>query len=789
MSLTAKKTGTLQGSAAFLLGLLNLPGSAGSYMALGTSHPSNFDTSSTNFFVETWVYLNALPAATKVYYIVLRGTGVWAAEDIGLRILASGVAEFYSYGAGNTIAIPNSGTALSINTQYHIAGSIDYLTKTVYIFVNGVLRNSASMGGAPRTTAGSNFFIGTPTIQNDWVAANCYIQDIRVVRGGNVPKVTFIPEPSVFNYFNLLAPSYVPGGTCVLSLATQYFLNTLTNITPSGMAGGYGANVTGGDQTQIIGGNKVHFFTTVGTGTVTVTGYGFVNVLIVAGGGGGGYDRAGGGGAGGLIYTQIILQPGTYTVTVGDGGAGRVGSNGNGANGANSVFGPLTAIGGGGGGSYAAGFAGGSGGGCFGTSSAAGGAAGPNNQGNIGGAGLNANLNSGGGGGAAGGGVAGGNGINAVGGNGGPGRLVAISGTPTYYAGGGGGSIAFDSYTGTSGKGFGGVGGGGNSGQVRGANGSAGTANTGGGGGGGANIPQGNGGNGGSGIVIVSYPTTIPSQITNYIPPVPVFSQISAGAKTSSTVAYSLRSLSTATARVVNIRRSSDSATLDFYAKTNGTNLYSSTNILLQNWLAGSTGYVTVLYDQSGNTKDMIQGTAANQPIINLTTTPYSIIFNGNNSYLYNSAVTFNMGAGVFTLRYLVENVAGGCVVHKSDSLLTSWTARSKKFWLGDGTTNEGLSGLYPSQVGNSEDFIVSAGAGTAKFSVVHKATATSVVPIYINGTNQTLSRNTLNMGTDPGNYLILGAGASSAYYLGSLYEVELFSTALSDADRLILEN
>jgi hypothetical protein len=239
----------------------------------------------------------------------------------------------------------------------------------------------------------------------------------------------------------------------------------------------------------------------------------------------------------------------------------------------------------------------------------------------------------------------------------------------------------------------------------------------------------------------------------------------------------------------VNIRRSSDSATLDFYAKTDGTNLYSSTNILLQNWLAGSTGYVTVLYDQSGNAKDMIQGTAANQPIIDLTTIPYSIIFNGNNTYLYNSAVTFNMGAGVFTLRYLVQNVAGGCVVHKSDNLLTSWTARSKKFWLGDGTTTEGLRGLYPSQVGNSENFCISAGAGTGKFSVVHKATATTAVPIYINGINQSLSTNNISMGTDPGNYLILGAGAASAYYAGSLYEVELFSTALSDADRLLLEN
>jgi hypothetical protein len=767
---------------------LSLPGTNGNYMLLPSTHPTNFDPGASSLFIEAWVYWNGANfSATNGGTIYERENAGPTVQDYGLYTDNTGILTSYMYTQNGSILRPTS-TALAVKTWYHVAFGYSTLNQTAYIWLNGNIGTTATASNPARYSS-INTFIGNSPLNagaGQTYAWNGYIQDMRVTKGGIIPTTSFTP---VSPPFSLLAPSYVPGGTCVLSMATQYFLNTLTNITPSGRAGGYGADVTGGDQTRIIAGNKVHFFTTVGTTTVTVTGSGFVNVLIVAGGGGGGYDRAGGGGAGGLIFTQMILQPGTYTVTVGNGGAGRVGSNGNGSNGQDSVFGSLTAIGGGGGGSYAAGFAGGSGGGGFGTSSAAGGAAGPNNQGNIGGAGLNANLNSGGGGGAAGVGVAGGNGINAVGGNGGPGRLVAISGTPTYYAGGGGGSIAFDSFSGTSGKGLGGVGGGGNSGQVRGANGSAGTANTGGGGGGGANIPQGNGGNGGSGIIIVSYPTTIPSQITNYIPPVPIFSQISAGAKTSSTVAYSLRSLSTATARVVNIRRSSDSATLDFYAKTDGTNLYSLTNILLQNWLAGSTGYVTVLYDQSGNTKDMIQGTAANQPIINLTTTPYSIIFNGNNSYLYNSAVTFNMGAGVFTLRYLVENVAGGCVVHKSDNLLTSWTARSKKFWLGDGTINEGLSGLYPSQVGNSEDFIVSAGAGTGKFSVVHKATATSVVPIYINGTNQTLSRNTLNMGTDPGNYLILGAGAASAYYAGSLYEVELFSTALSDADRLLLEN
>jgi hypothetical protein len=769
---------------------VSLSGNQGTYMNLGIPSGPYF-SSTFNTFIQGWVYINST-AANAGYVIMSTATvEVNATEDWGLRVLSGGTLQFYLYNSSVVSTGVTSSSALSAGRWYHMAVSYIYNVGTygtMYLFVNGVFQNSSAMsGGFPRFTSTNIITVGSRLTTLGWSPLNSYIQDLQFVRGGSVPTTTFTPNSAPFS---LLAPSYVPGGTCVLSLATQYFLNTLATVTPSGTAGGYGPNGTGGDLTQFIAGNKVHFFTTVGTQTLTVTGSGYVTVLVVAGGGGGGYDRAAGGGAGGIIYTSFVLQPGTYTVTIGDGGAGSINNVTNGTNGQNSSFGSLIAVGGGGGGTYAAGFAGGSGGGGHGQASYAGGAAGPNNQGNIGGAGLTGtNSNSGGGGGANGAGIAGGNGLNAVGGDGGPGRLVSISGIPTYYAGGGGGSIAFDNFSGTSGKGLGGVGGGGNSGQTRGANGSPGTPNTGGGGGGGANIPQGNGGKGGSGIVIVSYPTAIPSYIGGYVPLVPVFSQISAGAKTSSVAAYSLRALALTSARVVNVRRSSDSATLDFYSTTSGTNLYSSTNILLKNWLAGSIGYVTTLYDQSGNAKDMIQGTVANQPVIDLTTSPYSIVFNGNNTYLYNSAVTFNLGAGVFTVRYLVDNVAGGCVVHKSDNLLTSWTGHSKKFWLGDGTTTEGLRGRYPSQVGNAENFVVSAGIGTGKFSVVHKATATTAVPIYINGTNQTLSTNNLVMANDPGNYLILGAGSASAYYAGTLYEMELFSTALSDADRLLLEN
>ena len=267
-----------------------------------------------------------------------------------------------------------------------------------------------------------------------------------------------------------------------------------------------------------VNGYKIHTFTTVGNSTFTVnSGSGSAKVLIVAGGGGGGYDRAAGGGGGGVVYySSQSLSTGTYTVTVGDGGAGSTSWNGvlgtganNGANGGNSsVTGLTVAVGGGGGGTYAAGNTGGSGGGGHGNTTYAGGAAtsGQGNAGGQGGAG-GASDNSGGGGGAGGVGAAGGSGTNPAGsGNGGAGLQYSISGTATYYGGGGGGSIGFDSFSGTSGNGLGGLGGGGNSGQTRGANGSAGTPNTGGGGGGGANIPQGSGGKGGSGIVIISYP-------------------------------------------------------------------------------------------------------------------------------------------------------------------------------------------------------------------------------------------------------------------------------------------
>lgn len=237
--------------------------------------------------------------------------------------------------------------------------------------------------------------------------------------------------------------------------------------------------------TSTRAGKTIYKFT--GSGTVTVGTPGYCEVLIVAGGGGGCGQT--GGGAGGLIYdTSIFLPGGTLTVTVGAGGGG-LQTNWNygepGLSGLASRVGPYYAIGGGGaagqGIQSSIGLIGGSGGGGY----SGGGGAGIAGQGNAGGA------TTGGGGGA---GQAGGVGDSRNGGNG---LQISITGTATYYAGGGAGGISQTA---------GGLGGGGkasyaSAGPVYNA-GFNGTANTGGGGGSSYNTNS-VGGNGGSGYIVI----------------------------------------------------------------------------------------------------------------------------------------------------------------------------------------------------------------------------------------------------------------------------------------------
>ena len=291
---------------------------------------------------------------------------------------------------------------------------------------------------------------------------------------------------------------------CVLPILTALLASTQGVLAQ--------ATATGGTITT-SGVYRIHTFTNVGTTSFVVSGGSQVSgttlncdVLVVAGGGSGGSRAGAGGGAGGLVYSNKTLTAGTYSVTVGQGGAavtdtkspivGYVGTNGS-----NSVFGDIpAAIGGGGGGCYTKAARNG---GCGGGGGAWSNTVGIGSQGYNGGLGAQVTYFSSGGGGGMG--AAGGSGASGTGGTGGAGleysQFASVGGYPAgWFAGGGGGSD----------NGFGGFGGNGGGGKAATAGGTPNdaVANTGGGGGGVRDGGDAGGyvsGGGGSGIVIVRY--------------------------------------------------------------------------------------------------------------------------------------------------------------------------------------------------------------------------------------------------------------------------------------------
>lgn len=249
------------------------------------------------------------------------------------------------------------------------------------------------------------------------------------------------------------------------------------------------------------GGYRYHKFTSSGTFTVPTGGSFSVEAVIVAGGGSpGNPEVGGGGGGGGVVQETLTRNAGSYTVTVGAGGA--YGSGG----GNSSVTGYTTAVGGGHAGGFRNnGLSGGSGGGGGGSDlgTAYNGGAGTSGQGQPGGRSWGPFTASAGGGGysqqpsnAGSAGSPGGTGINLS-----TWASATSSGDGGYYAGGGGSG-------GTGGSSGGGAGGGGNGSSRNTCSGvQSGDANTGGGGGGTGCCAGGSGcsANGGSGIVLLRY--------------------------------------------------------------------------------------------------------------------------------------------------------------------------------------------------------------------------------------------------------------------------------------------
>jgi len=396
------------------------------------------------------------------------------------------------YLTGVTVNAPlsGSGTAASHLLIPQATGSVDgYLYQQDWTTFNG---KQANLGLVAGTMTDGKYC--TYTSSGTIIACNSTPTAISGLTTGYIPKAssaTAIVDSAIYEN-----GGFVGIGTTAPSVPLM--------VVPSG-AYSWG---TGGDTiTNYDAGAgvyyRIHKFTTTGAGTfVAPSGLsGTVEVLVVAGGGAGSET---GGGAGGVVMHNSYAVTNAQSIGLSVGTGGTAYTQATGSSGGNSTFGTITANGGAGSVYRAAGVAGGSTAGGHGWAAHV-----AHNQGDSGGG--TGYGNDGGDGGVCGWGGGGGAGAvgqtcpTTAGSNGGIGISSSITGTPVYYAGGGGSP---HSTSGGTVNGTGGATGAGNGGFD--ANGGDATANTGSAGGGGYGGGR-RGGHGGSGVVIVRY--VIPSLV------------------------------------------------------------------------------------------------------------------------------------------------------------------------------------------------------------------------------------------------------------------------------------
>jgi hypothetical protein len=220
----------LQGTATITYGgaptsntALSLPGTSGNVMNLGPYFPSKADPSTSNIYVEAWIYLPT--GATGMPFTVSDASS----EDMGFLVnYSTSALQFRVWNTGGSgINSDGNGAALASATWYHIAGSFDRTNNRVYGFVNGVVGSTVGVfSGTARARSSSNMTIGAGN-SGTFFPFNGYIRDFRMVKGGIVPTTSFTPAQAPFR---LNTPSYVTGGSTVLSLYEQYFTPSLLSL-------------------------------------------------------------------------------------------------------------------------------------------------------------------------------------------------------------------------------------------------------------------------------------------------------------------------------------------------------------------------------------------------------------------------------------------------------------------------------------------------------------------------------------------------------------------------------
>jgi hypothetical protein len=203
--------------------------------------------------------------------------------------------------------------------------------------------------------------------------------------------------------------------------------------------------------------------------------------------------------------------------------------------------------------------------------------------------------------------------------------------------------------------------------------------------------------------------------------------------------AFSLRRVrGTYTGPLVRLRRASDSAELDFGAGQKRVSF-----IDVGAW-AGGDAFATTFYDQSGNARDLVQATAANQPqVILAANSRPALLFDGSND---------TMASGAFTLNQ----------PHSRNAVYRLVTAASGEKHIIDGKT--GNTSILFFEVASGRTFIY-AGSSVGTNTTAMPVGQRGAVGVTYNGASSRIEFNGFNIASETGNP---GAGNPGGLTIGS---------------------
>jgi len=247
--------------------------------------------------------------------------------------------------------------------------------------------------------------------------------------------------------------------------------------------------------------------------------------------------------------------------------------------------------------------------------------------------------------------------------------------------------------------------------------------------------------------------------------------------------AYSLKKLSNFyNGPIVKLRRGSDNSQNDFYIDSYG-RFVNISSTLMNTWLSGSVGYVSIWYDQSGKGKNGTQTTTTAQPNISgdFVSVPNSCYMNFPDACYFNLPDgTVPSGNSSYTITYkhgVINNIVGTIVGSGSYTNInqTLVARRDTNTYVHYWWANDHTFGTYTPNNIITQIYDPSNGLTNSRIA-------------YLNGSLNSTNTPSASRNSGIANNTI-GAGYTGGSLNGDLYYLYLFNIALPDTDRTILEN